>query len=339
MSRSFQNTNLLIVVFFAIALCAYAISAFALQSIPETGYAYLASLAIPFDLMIVVPAAFYLLIIRKNKLSPLLLLPVISLGSLFVFQIAKPDNLMVVFVIAALMVAVELTIALRVLAKLVRVFKEAKQASSDPSAWFLSLSREFIPFHRIATLLASELSTIYYAFFSWKKQALIPQNSEPFSYHKSGYISMMVVITCLMPVEIVPVHILVSQWSPVVATVLSALSLYAILWLIGDCRASILRPITVSDDTITINSAIRFSAHIPLSSIESMGSKGPHLPKEKVINMGIMGSPNVWLVFSHDIKTSTLLGGAKQTRAIGLSVDDASRLRATLADRAKQVRE
>ena len=337
MNRSFQKTNLFIVVFFAIALCAYAISAFALRSIPETGYAYLASFAIPFDLMVVVPAAFYLLVIRKNKLSPFLLLPIIALGSFFVFQIAKPDNLMVVFAIAALVITTELFIALRILAKLMRVFNQSRQTSNDPSMWFRSLSQELIPLHRLATLLTSELSTMYYAFFSWKKQALIPQNSDSFSYHKSGYISMMVVIACLMPVEIVPVHLLVSQWSSAAATVLSALSLYAILWLIGDCRASILRPITVSEDTITINSGIRFSTRIPLSSIDNVGSKDPNLSKEKVINLGIMGSPNIWLVFSHDIETDTLLGGTKQTRAIGLSVDDASRLKATLANRAKQV--
>ena len=328
-----------IALFVALGLCAYAISTIALQGMPESGYVFLASVAVPFDLLVVVPALFYLLVIKKYKLSLLFLLPVIALGSFFVFQVAKPDNLVVVLTIAAFVVAAEIVVAVRGFMRLQRAFCDARRASGDPSVWFFTLAKALVHFPRAAKLLGSELATAYYALFSWKKQPLVSQGATAFTYHKSGYVTVIGTIICLMPVEIVIVHLLVSQWSLAAATVLTILSVYGMLWLLGDCRASILRPITVSCDAISINSGLRFSTTAPLALIESVNTNEFSLPKSKTVNLGIMGSPNVWLIFSDDIETETFTGAIKKTRAIGLSVDEASQFRAAISEQIARYKE
>ena len=53
-----------------------------MATVPATGFDFASGFAVPFDLMVFVPAVFYLLVVRRYRLSPLLVLPVIWLGNL-----------------------------------------------------------------------------------------------------------------------------------------------------------------------------------------------------------------------------------------------------------------
>lgn len=68
----------------AIALLAclalYGIDLACMATVPATGFDFASGFAVPFDLMVFVPAVFYLLVVRRYRLSPLLVLPVIWLG-------------------------------------------------------------------------------------------------------------------------------------------------------------------------------------------------------------------------------------------------------------------
>ena len=97
---------------------------------------------------------------------------------------------------------------------------------------------------------------------------------------------MMLVI----PVETLVVHLLVSQWSDVAAWVLTAGSLYATLWLVADCRASVLRPIAFKGSVLEIRSGMRFSADIPLERVAAYEKKAPKADNKRIVNLGMMGT-------------------------------------------------
>jgi hypothetical protein len=333
MDAKAQRLGFRLAAFFITAVCVYAIAAAALLTLPESQRDFLSAAALPFDLMVFLPLLLYFLVIRKFRLSPLLVVPVIALGGVFVFQIARPENPPVILIVASFVIIIDLVVAVRGFMRLAKVLRMAKEASKDPNKWFFALAFDLLRNRRIAKLLSAELSTDYYALCSWRKQPYVPQGARAFSYHKeSGYIAIVGVVLCLIPVETAVIHLLLSQWSIEAAWIFSLLSLYSAIWLLGDCRASVLRPVTVSDDMITINSGIRFSVDISRSLLAQVSTRDPDFPKEKTVNLGIMGSANTWIVFSRDIDTETFFGGSRKTRVIGLTLDDASSFRELLSD-------
>ena len=99
----------------AIALLAclalYGIDLACMATVPATGFDFASGFAMPFDLRVFVPAVFYLLVVRRYRLSPLLVLPVIWLGGLVSLQFAAPDKPSLLAPLGLCAVGVELGIA------------------------------------------------------------------------------------------------------------------------------------------------------------------------------------------------------------------------------------
>ena len=99
----------------AIALLAclalYGIDLACMATVPAAGFDFASGFAVPFDLMVFVPAVFYLLVVRRYRLSPLLVLPVIWLGGLVSLQFAAPGKPSLLAPLGLCAVGVELGIA------------------------------------------------------------------------------------------------------------------------------------------------------------------------------------------------------------------------------------
>jgi hypothetical protein len=104
---------------------------------------------------------------------------------------------------------------------------------------------------RAADVLASELAAIHCALFSWRSRAHLPGDARAFSSHKrSGHGGLVFALLVLTAVEALAIHVLPTRWSPVLAWIITALSLYGALWLLADYRASILRPVLVDSNEV-----------------------------------------------------------------------------------------
>ncbi|MEG0758498.1 MAG: hypothetical protein RR505_08820, partial [Raoultibacter sp.] len=80
------------------------------------GYAY------PLDCMVVLPALFYLLVIRRHGLSPLFVLPVMWAGAVLASFFAQGSNMTLIAVLGVGALLVEITIAVREMSKAVKSF-------------------------------------------------------------------------------------------------------------------------------------------------------------------------------------------------------------------------
>jgi len=172
---------------------------------------------------------------------------------------------------------------------------------------------------------AAELSVWYYALLSWRKKPYVLPGERVFSYHNAGgYMSMMLGLALAFPVEIVGVHLLISQWSVAAACVVTALSVYAVIWLVGDARARVMRPVAIGDDCVRLECGIQMEAVIPLSEIEKVcvtERDACDLPKEDALNFGTFYKANLWIITKRPVLARTITG-TKQVRAIGISIDD-----------------
>ena len=305
--------------FFVAVLALYIYGVISASQIP----AEVVAVALPLDFMVGMPLAFYLVVLRPKKMTPLTILPVIWLGyGLSALALGSPAAGILPALLAVLF-PVEAAIAVREILHLACLFKGAKMQSADPLEWFYAVTCYLVRRELPARMMAAELGVWYYALLSWRKKPSVEADDRAYSYHNAGgYMSMMLGLGLAFPVEIVAMHMFLSQWNVAVAMVVTLLSLYAALWLVGDARARILRPVVLGKGELRIECGIQMKGTISLSSIASVSCHEPaDIDKASKLNYGTFYQANVWVVMHDPIEVRTLLG-TKRPLAIGLSLDD-----------------
>ena len=75
--------------------------------------------------------------------------------------------------------------------------------------------------------------------------------------------------------ETIALHFLVARWSEVAAWVLTGVSVYGAVWLVGDYRACVARRIEVTEESLRLRLGLRWEAEIPYSAIAEIVPLGP----------------------------------------------------------------
>lgn len=114
-------------------------------------------------------------------------------------------------------------------------------------------------------LALTELQLVYYALFGWLGRPTT--RAHAFTYHRGYDASLMVVLAIATLVEIVPIHVLAHSWSPLAAWVLTGVSAYGLLWLVGSLVALRRRPILIAGGALHLRVGLWRSALVPLSEI------------------------------------------------------------------------
>lgn len=320
--------------FVAIAAALYLYGVLSAAHIP----AAVDAVALPLDFMAGIPLMFYFMVVRPRRWTLFAVIPAIWLGyGLSVLALGSADAGILPALFSVLLF-VELAIAVREITRIVKAFQTAKAKSADPMAWLFEAVFYVVPKEVPARMMAAELSVWYYALISWRKKPVAKPDEAAFSYHKAGgYMNMMLGLALAFPVEIVGVHLLLSQWSVVAAIVVTALSVYAAVWLLGDARARVMRPIVVGEDAVRLECGIQMEAVIPLGRIEAVAFSDAEvqgIDSAERLNYGTFYHADVWLVTKQPVEVRTLLG-TKQVRAIGVSVDDPKAFASLVAERIK----
>lgn len=311
----------------AACLAIYAIDFACLATVPSDAHAFAANVALPFDLMVCAPVAFYLLLVRPRKLTPLLVLPVIYAGGALSAAFVVPGSFSLHPFLLASAALVDVAVVVHEVPRLSRLFLEgfrkARTSSGWALDWFTAGMAAMTGNARAARLAALELSIWYYAVFSWRSKPDVPQGCHAFSCHReTGYLALSGVIMALFPLEAFVVHLLVMQWSWVAATALTVLTLYTLLWMVGNTRAVVLSPLLVDDTTLTVRWGAFFREYIPLDSIDHLQSGEPDIPQHECINMGVMGASPCWVVLNAPVTMRTITGRERSIRAINISPDN-----------------
>ncbi len=175
-----------------------------------------------------------------------------------------------------------------------------------------------------AAIMTSDLAFLRYAIWAPK-----PRYHGPgiFSSHRqSGLIPLLWAIVAVVVLETVVLHILVHLVSPVLAWVLSALSLYGLLSLVGHIRALPRRYSTLGNDGVTLRTGLFGQCNIlyrQIAEITPMAA-GRDVPPNSW-QLGILGGMeprNLLLVLHHPATIEISHGMTRRTRYIAIHMDD-----------------
>jgi hypothetical protein len=137
----------------------------------------------------------------------------------------------------------------------------------------------------------------------------------------------------LMAVEIPIAHVIIHLFSPTIALVTTSLSLYGLLFLYAEYRATLLRPTTLSADHLHVRHGVLGDLIVDYRDIADVREtrEQPRRAKGRLRFMG-MGSANTLLLLRPRTTVDTLFG-PQQIGEIYIGLDEAGAFRQQLKGR------
>jgi hypothetical protein len=206
------------------------------------------------------------------------------------------------------------------------------EGEGDATTRFRLVARQVLRNRALGDVLTTEVMLLYYAV---RRPQRAGETSGVFSVHRaSTYVHVLVGIGMALIVETVAVHFLVRMHSPALAWVLTLLSLYTLLWLIGDYRALVARPIRATASHLRFRYGLRWEADVPLDVVKEAELLPPPMgptPKEKGrLVVSLPGGANLKLQFERPTDFLGLYGRRKMITELRVRVDEPEKLRAAL---------
>ena len=238
--------------------------------------------AITYDLCLTIPIIYFLLI-RKRNISKLTVVPFFILG-LFTASLFIPEeqqfhlDLIKTFLLPLVEITVLGLIIYRV-RKAIKAFKLHSTGQTD----FLHLAQqsalELVGKEKIAHLVATEIGTIYYSFFAWKRREL--QANEFTAYKKNAVSAILGAFMMLILVETFAMHFIFLKWSETFAWIIMGLSIYTIFQLFGHVRALRKRPISLESAHLHLKYGLFGEMEIPYDEIKKIEISSLHQENEE----------------------------------------------------------
>lgn len=219
------------------------------------------------DMTLVVPAMYYLLLVRPG-LQGRMTLPGIALLGLLRASFVIPQLAGARVAIAS---ACELALAAFSVWRLRRAAGTLPDEAADVTERLEAACQHVVAMTPLARAVAGELAVVWYALFSWRARPHVPGGARAFTIHReSGVATLFGFLAAVAAGEVVAVHFVVAKWSHTGAWLASAAGTYGLLWLVAMARSTVLRPVLLTEDSVVIRFGILRCARVPFRTIASL---------------------------------------------------------------------
>ena len=323
MNRTFKLNNNLVI--FGLPISLLAILILIMKSTWLTTNDPL-NLAITVDLLLTVPLVYFLLI-RKTEIPKTTVLPVVIIGLLLgsYFLPTESQSYLTLFK-AWVLPVIEISVLSFVFVKVHRAIKKYKEQKGTTLDFFTALKNtceEILP-KKLVMPFATEIAVIYYGFISWKTKEI---EENEFTYHKrSGTPALFNAFMLVIGIETVAFHLLLARWNIVAAWILTALSVYTAIQVLGFAKSLSRRPIAINQDSVMLKYGILNEVEIPFSDITHIELSRKSLDKDVLTKslspLGALERHNVIIHLKKEHELIGLYGMKKKFKVIGLHLDE-----------------
>lgn len=284
------------------------------------------AIGITFDLLLIVPFIYFLLI-RKTKIPKTTVLPFLILGIVICSIILPQENQHYLSLFKTwILPVIELSVLSYVIynvRKGIKFYKQKKEHSFDFFTTLKNTCYEILP-KNVVIPVVTEIAVFYYGFIYWKKREL---KENEFSYHKdSGTITLLVAIIFIVAIETVVLHILLVKWSNLAAWILTCLSIYSGIQIFGFLKSMLKRPISIENDKLFLRYGIMNEATIDLANVASIevSSKDIEINKEtrKLSFLGELEIHNIIIRLKEENTLTGLYGIKREFKNLAFYIDD-----------------
>ncbi|MFT7699666.1 MAG: hypothetical protein ACI8S7_001494 [Candidatus Krumholzibacteriia bacterium] len=321
--KNLRTTSLWFVGF---VLSVYAMALVLVDMLPRLADAGAVAVGLTLDLVVIIPVAFYFLVVRPGGHSALRVAPVVIVSMVLASLVLPAERQQVLHWLEFVVLPLEIGLVSWVVWRAVNSLKHARSdGTGDPLVQFYDTALGLFKNERVAGIFSSEVCVFYYGLCAWRKAPQSPSNALNISHHqRSGQIGIVFAFLVLLAGEGFAVHLLLAKWNAVVAWLFTASTVYAGLWLLADMRASILRPIIVGSTEIVFRAGIRQTLVVQRSLISSVSRTQPDANEFVSLSLKFAGPPSHWVCFKEPVLARGAYGVEKWVQAVGLEPDDST---------------
>jgi len=306
----------------------------------------LLSFAIALDITLVVPLAYWALVVRRRTASWRSLLPVVALSLLGARLVLPAEHRSFVGLVRYATLPLELALVGYAITSVRRATRAAGSPAraAEPDA-AEALERGLVAAlgdRLVVRVVAAEIATLYYALLArapaGTDDARGRDASVVMTFAQRGACSRA--ITCgigfVIVIEAVVLHLWLASTHPVLAWGLDAVSLYSLLWLVGHHRATGLRSIVLADGVLVLRSGLRLTARLPLTAITSVEAVTWRTAPRRApgyLDTARPDGPNIVLTLEHPTAVTGPLGLRRTVARIGLRLEEPGRFVAAMRER------
>lgn len=272
------------------------------------------AMAITYDLTLVSPIL-YLVAIWKKNIPKITAIPVFVIGMLVSKVILSGhDQTHVDFIIDYIFPLVELAVMgviIFFVRKTIKEFKKQKNTSIDFYHTLKPVAYNILKKPRLAELFATEISMIAYALFIWKRNDVKENQYTMHDLSTAG--SIYVGFLLLVIIESIPLHLLIEQWSPLIAWIVTISSAYAFLQILGQLKALSRRYHEIGENKLMLRSGLFAEVEIDFTQIESVELTETDvddldIPVKKLGMLGKLEGHNVLIHLKEEVEIRKLYG-------------------------------
>ena len=289
-----------------------------------------------FDVLVVLPGLFYLLVVRRYQLPLSTVAAAVGLCLPLAYWLIPPAQMPPLRLLHWLPAVLESVTLLVLAARGRRLVQAWRAAGATETAALprLALSLE-ATLGRPGIVLVAEIEMLRYALLSWRARATAQPGAVAFSAHReSGFLALVVMFGVVMGVETAVVHLLASHWSATLAGWLLFVDAYTLLFLLAHAHAVRLSPVQLTADTLDIRIGFFWQVQVPRAALRAAGPlRGDLLPAPDTLNLAkpLLTAPNLLLTMAAPVALRGLYGTQRTARCLALYVDQPAQLLAALA--------
>ncbi|RWZ58567.1 hypothetical protein EQV77_06265 [Halobacillus fulvus] len=184
------------------------------------------------------------------------------------------------------------------------------------------LQKAQLPFR----ILATDLAAFYYVLFTWRKKPV-----QGFFFHKDGsYLGVFFMLIHAMLIEIIAVHLMIAQYSHTAARIITALDVYALLFIVSDYQAIRLSPVVLDKTGLHFQKGIREYGTVPWDKIEGLYPNDELAGKNSVelAFHGLEKEPSPYVIrLKEPVEIHKVFGLKKTIHSVFVKMDDPEEFR------------
>ncbi|WP_203292659.1 hypothetical protein [Luteirhabdus pelagi] len=283
-------------------------------------------LAISIDVLMTIPLVYFLLI-RRTSIPNLTIIP-FTIVCFLVGHYVLPDNqhrYLDLFQTYGLPL-LELVAISFVGIKVYKIIHSFKSHNHIPDVYdaITAAVRESFP-ARVVPIASSEFAILYYGFIAWRKRII---GAGEFTYHKkNGIVSTFIAILVILTIETAVLHLLLDKWNGVVAWIVTGISIYTGLQVLGIMKSIPRRPVQIKDGMAILRFGILKETTIDILDILHIENRKPSLSEEdnKALSIGLSGpllEDNIEIKLRKPTTVNMLYGLRRKSDHISLYVDN-----------------
>ncbi|MGY3088037.1 hypothetical protein ACVWYF_001070 [Hymenobacter sp. UYAg731] len=285
------------------------------------------SWAVLFDLLVGLPLVFYVLLVRRYQLSPLVLGTVVGACLGLVYWLLPAPQWQQLPLLRLLPIGLEgltlVALATRGRA-LLRAYRAAGAHETRPLPRLRLAAGQVLG--KAGVLLVAELNILRYALLGWwePEPAISPGEAIFASHRESGFGALLVVACFGLLIESAALHLLVRMWSPVAAGWLLVGDGYVLLLFIAHGHAVRLQPTVLTADALLVRVGFFWHVAVPRGSwLSAELLRGDFAADAETLNLArpLLTAPNVMLTFAAPVSVTGPYGIHRPARRLVLYLD------------------